>query len=579
MSEPRRSPAETVLISWQGCDSLVLQPFVVAVPDTIDLGQLGTINCTMSGIMHNGVLYDQAGVYFEQISACEYNRFSIDVDLAAPNVNLGPEQAGCNGSVFQLVAGNSTDGLLYNWSDGSSNPVLAVSPPDGVHTYTVTVTDPANGCSATDAVVVTQNADAVPVVLPPANICPGECFVFQGQTVCPQAGDPPLEAHFTNWQGCDSLVMQAFVFNQPDTVDLGLIGTINCISPGVVHHGQLYYQAGNYVQQISMCEYEMFSIAADMAAPVADIGPDLAGCGGSSYQLTAGTYNSGYLFEWSNGNTNPELLITPTDGVHTYAVTVTNPVNGCTVTDSVIITLYAAPAPTVLPPANVCPGECFVFQGETVCPQAGDPPLEAHFASWQGCDSLVQQMVVFQQADTVELGVISTLTCNLNAVMYNGVVYTQPGFYTAALDACTFEHFYIAQNIQAPVANAGPDLSICMPETIQVSVQNPEPGLAYSWSNGDTGTFTNITPEATTTVVLQATDPATGCFASDTVQVFVQETQVVNMGLMASITCKTPVVSVGGHEFSAPGTYVYSEGCTDSLFMIGLDTLAPNPNR
>ncbi|MEM6771491.1 MAG: hypothetical protein AAF597_12990, partial [Bacteroidota bacterium] len=87
----------------------------------------------------------------------------------------------CDTEEITLDAGGSTgqDDLAFAWSTGDSGAQILVTEPGS---YSVTLTDNANGCTATETVVITQN-----ISLPIANaginrgICVGESTTLQGQ--------------------------------------------------------------------------------------------------------------------------------------------------------------------------------------------------------------------------------------------------------------------------------------------------------------------------------------------------------------------------------------------------------------
>ena len=107
-----------------------------------------------------------------------------------PTANAGPDQVlECRGAltVATLDGSGSTDpdggALSFTWREGATilgtGSPLTVGLPVGVHTLTLTVTDP-GGLTATDTVAVTIRDTTPPVVTCPANLtvdtAPGQCF-------------------------------------------------------------------------------------------------------------------------------------------------------------------------------------------------------------------------------------------------------------------------------------------------------------------------------------------------------------------------------------------------------------------
>lgn len=90
-----------------------------------------------------------------------------------PTVNAGPDQLVCIGASAILTASGASN---YVWNNGVTNGVAFI--PGATQTYTVTVT--ANGCQATDQVIVTVNP--LPNVNAGADqsICMGEGITLSG---------------------------------------------------------------------------------------------------------------------------------------------------------------------------------------------------------------------------------------------------------------------------------------------------------------------------------------------------------------------------------------------------------------
>ncbi|MFA8437210.1 MAG: hypothetical protein ACEPOZ_22095, partial [Marinifilaceae bacterium] len=97
--------------------------------------------------------------------------------LPGPDVNLGIDRGICYGEVLQLDAGNL--GVSYLWNDGSTNQTLVVSTSG---TYSVTVTD-ANGCTASDEVVITVNSNPVVSLGADQAFCEGNSAILDAGNV------------------------------------------------------------------------------------------------------------------------------------------------------------------------------------------------------------------------------------------------------------------------------------------------------------------------------------------------------------------------------------------------------------
>lgn len=107
---------------------------------------------------------------------------SVEVIVnALPEANGGPDQTFCPGDPAQLL-GTNEPGLLYSWSPATVNNLPLLSNPNTFNpfvllpidtTFVLTVTDPATGCKATDAVIVNFIDSLELTVSPDLTICEG----------------------------------------------------------------------------------------------------------------------------------------------------------------------------------------------------------------------------------------------------------------------------------------------------------------------------------------------------------------------------------------------------------------------
>ncbi len=124
----------------------------------IDAGTIaGATYAWNTGATTQSITASTAGVYFVTVSVGNcIAEDSVMVSInALPVVNLGTDQSICEGDSIILDAGNI--GATYVWSTGATTQTIKVKT---AATYSVTVTN-ANGCIATDAVVVTFKAATI----------------------------------------------------------------------------------------------------------------------------------------------------------------------------------------------------------------------------------------------------------------------------------------------------------------------------------------------------------------------------------------------------------------------------------
>ncbi|HET8573340.1 MAG TPA: PKD domain-containing protein [Edaphocola sp.] len=225
-----------------------------------------------------------------------------------PAVDLGDDTSICPGtSAITLDAGNQGTG--YIWSTGASSQTITI---DTGMTYSVTVTG-ANGCTASDTIIVQNGIYPIRVLPPMLSMCSGET----------------------------------------DTLNAGNTGSSYIWNTG--DNGQkLGVQAsGNYKVSITSttgCTIEDSSTVVVHDLPIVNLGNDTALCPGDSIILDAG--NPGNIFQW-NISANTQTISASDSGI--YAVSVTN-TYGCQQADSIHIATNPAPVSVLPDTTNWCTG-------------------------------------------------------------------------------------------------------------------------------------------------------------------------------------------------------------------------------
>ena len=94
---------------------------------------------------------------------------TVAQDASIPNVSIAPPaDLTCTVTSVTLTASSTTIGVSYDWGGGITTNTNAVT---SAGTYSVTVTDPANNCSAAASVTVAQDASIPNVsIAPPADL-------------------------------------------------------------------------------------------------------------------------------------------------------------------------------------------------------------------------------------------------------------------------------------------------------------------------------------------------------------------------------------------------------------------------
>ncbi len=227
----------------------------------------------------------------------------VVVNVNSVSANAGADQAICPGGNVQLSASGGTS---YSWSPatGLSNANIAnpVASPSSTTTYTVTVS--ANGCTATDQVVVTVSQVS-------AN-------AGQDVSVC-QGNSTQLSAS----GGASYSWSPATGLSNPNISNPLATPTVTT----------------TYTVTVSNGSCSATDVVVVTVNPIsANAGPDQGICPGSSVQLNA-TGGTNYSWSPSAGLNNANIsnpVATPTQTT-TYTVTVIN--GSCSATDQVVITV------------------------------------------------------------------------------------------------------------------------------------------------------------------------------------------------------------------------------------------------
>ncbi len=269
-------------------------------------------------------------------------------------------------------------------------------------------------------------------------------------------------------------------------------------------------------------------VTVNNSVPLASAGNDgLITCITNPSGLLIGTGSvNGIAYSWfptnglSNANSSQTNAIPLTNT--TYSLTAYNPVNGCTATDQVIVTVDNA-----VPIANA--GSDFTKtcilnpNGAAI----GTTAVAGNTYSWSPSTGLTS-------------ATISIPTANPSAT----TTYTLTATNTAS--GCTAtDQVLVTVNNAVPLAYAGIDLTISCNQNVNGAVIGnlPEAGLQYSWSptNGLSNTNssqTNAMPSSTTPYTLTATNTASGCTATDQVLVIVNNSvPLANAGADFTKTC------------------------------------------
>ncbi|MCB0653556.1 MAG: HYR domain-containing protein [Saprospiraceae bacterium] len=529
-------------------------------------------------------------------------QFTILADTAAPIADAGIDVSkDCNnpGPQFTLNGSGSSQGANYSflWFTANGNIVSGITSlnpvVDELGTYTLLVTNNANGCSATDAVVVYENFEA-PVADAGSSvaICEGECYLLtasatQGSLpytyvwadgvgtgssieVCP-TNTTAYTVTVTGSNGCSSAdQMTISVFSNP-SLDVFSIDCSSDVLTYTVHittnanqvtatEGEITNLGNGFFRiseipidtasvtitatnTVTSCASQIFITppgcgCPDIEAPSS--GGDRLICEGDMIPFLTVTPPTGMVIDWYDAPSGGNLLLSdssqfmPAEEGSYYAAS-RNPSSGC-VSDMrtlVALTISEIPDVSILLDGQFCEGSCGILTA------VGDGLTQYAWSSGQTSASIF---------------VCQPETYSVTVANFNG---------------CTNHAEITITPFPAPIADAGPEVTfncVFTETTIGGTGSSIGTGISYSWSNGAT-TPTQVVNEPGT-YFLTVTNTETHCFATDVVLV-TQDTlaPVAQGGEDIFLPCTTGQTILNGSATPAFSTLSWT--LSDTTFFTG----------
>lgn len=400
-----------------------------------------------------------------------------------------------------LTATSTTTGATFTWSNGTNAASTLVST---ANTYTVTATDPSNGCTASDAVDVTLD-NAIPNVNAGADVLL-TCVVTNTSLQATSTTAGVTYAWSNGINTADNLVSSPNVY------------TVTATNPS---NGCTISDAVDVTQNIS--------------TPNVDAGLDQElSCTTSSATLTGTSSTGGVSYAWSGPGTitNGNTATASVNVSGNYTLVVTDPTNGCSTSDVVVVT-----------------------------PNVNSPNINAGLDQVLTCITTTVSLTATSTTSGVTFlwsdGSISATT-TVNTPSTYSVTATDPNNGCQAVD-----QVLVSQNITAPDVNAGVDATLtCLITSIPLNATSTISGATFAWSNGTAGAATTVTSPNTYTVT--ATNPVNGCTASDDVLINANGVPLISI-VSGDNPC--PDVAKGYINTNVSGgvepyTYLWSNGAT-----------------
>ena len=472
---------------------------------------------------------------------------------ALPIASISGGTSICIGSNTTLTA---SGGSSYLWSNSATTASITVSPVVNT-TYTVTVTNTA-GCTDTESIIVTVNGLSINALITGLDtLCSGQSATL---TASLSGGNA------TNYIWSNNATTSSINVTPAATTTYSVT-----------------------VTDINGCTDTASKKVNIKPLPVVTVtGPNA--CQGGSTTLTA---TGGGTYLWLNGATSASITVTP--GIPTtYSVTVTG-TNGCSAVGSKLVNINPLPSVTINGDLNICINESttltasggisYVWSNNaTTASITVSPSVTTTYTvtatDANGCTNTQNTTVNVNGLtinaningnDSICIGSSSTLTATLSGgtpVSYlwsnnatTSSITVSPSAtrtYTVTitdLNGCNGTDNFVLTVLPLPTINIAGDLSICPSESTVLTASG---AASYVWSTGATTASTTVTPSATSTYTVTATD-AFGCINT------ASRTVVVN---------PLPSIDISGDNIICAGTstVLFASGATTYLWNTGATT-------
>ncbi|MDW8228467.1 MAG: choice-of-anchor V domain-containing protein [Saprospiraceae bacterium] len=497
---------------------------------------------------------------------------SVTTNTTAPTVSVQTDTLTCAKPSITLTTTTNANPATFAWAgpggftSTQQNPSVSVA-----GTYSVTVTNGANGCTNTAAAVVAQDT-----VKPTASAAaePLTCADTLAQLTLTTNANPATFA----WSG-----PQGFSSTQknPQTTVPGTYSVVvTKLSNGCTNTAST-------------------TVAIDTVPPTASVAAEPLTCADTLAQLTLTTNADSASFAWSgpqgfsSTQKNPQTTVPGA-----YSVVVTNLINGCTNTASATVVLdTVAPIASIAPPLNFncqndtlqldasasSQGQNFAYlwttpDGHIVSGDTTLTPLVDSVGSYillvtntlNGC--VATDTVTVVQSPPVEVSVVNTTPVSCFGQQNGSAIAAGSGgvgpfayVWSSGDTTATAQNLaagtYFVSVTDSEGCSATTSVEITQPAVLQANASatgetgfgandgtataEPTGGTApytYAWNTGDTtATITGLAPGVYTVTV----QDANGCTAAQTVTV-----NSFNCSLTATISA-TPVTCFGANNGTA----------------------------
>ena len=519
-------------------------------------GPLGAVSSTNNGSTTSATV-NIPGEYTLTVSdgTCTNSGIVVvGIDNTLPNISIGPDaEITCTNTSVQLNGSSTSSGITINWSGppgftpSTTNTINTIIP----GTYTLTITDPSNACTATLTAEVTSNT-----LIPDVDAGQNQVITCLNASVV--------------LTGTSSVTSANYLWNA------GTNPTSNSTSVN---------NAGNYTLTVTdpangCTNSDVVAVTTNTLAPLAIAGnPQTLTCAATTVTLTGSSNVATANYLWSPGGTTPNNATTQVNTTGNYELTVTDPSNGCSSSATVVVN-----SNTTLPDVNSGNDQIITCANASVTLTGNSNVANANFLWSNGVSN--------PNNSTTTVSSVGDFTLTV----------TDPA------NGCTNTDIVsVSSNTDAPNANAGNDQTLtCAVTSVTLTGSSTNTNITYLWSPAGANP-TSATNNVSTTglYTLTVTDNGNGCSSSDVVEVLPDANlPQLTMGSNQQLTCLVTSVNILGTSVtnnvnftwdasvsnsngssatvSNPGDYTLTvtnitNGCSNSgVVTVSIDTISPN---
>lgn len=356
-------------------------------------------------------------------------------------------------------------------------------------------------------------------------------------------------------------------------------------STGNTNQIQPIATSGTYWVSVSSngCTFARDTVHIVIGGATVDLGPDTIICDNGTLLLDATYSNATYL--WQDNSTSATLQVNSSGS---YSVEVND--SGCIATDTIVVN-YITPIPLSLGNDTIVCGAqpflldatspgvlTYLWHNNSVNSTFNVSQTGQYYVTVDnGCPSSDTINITYNPQPIIDLGADTTICDNaavfLDATYPNATYLWQDNstnstfqvitagtyFVEVLLNGCSFSDTVVINYSQPPIANLGPDTTLCQGLIVSLNVVNQ--GTLFLWSDGTTNSGYTVSQSETVWVEIFEN----GCSDSDTIDVTFLPSPIIDLG-PDSDNCDLLQITL---DATIPNvSYIWQDGSTNSTFNV-----------